>query len=308
MSPDGLQISSAHEHWSLAIHGIRDGVNKVIFETLDRPITLSIFSPDGSMFASVAMDSIINVWEASTGQLLKKFDNQLEGTTITFLAFSPDSTKIVFTCGDSSLQHVQMWHMKEDLVITIEDLDKAGVAAFFPSGIQLVTMSGTGAIRIWDITSNVPQQQLTLEDSVNSSREMARPYLLISSDSTRMVSSRYLWDIVNYQKLAEVSDPSAAMFTSNGHRVTLISERYGRTYVVTILDAITGASLYSDNYYEYAHISLTPTCLLCFDVYGGIEILDIESLSTPGPTIVQHLSCIYPPDQMMIRNPSWILK
>ena len=205
------------------------------------------------------------------------------------------------------MQQVQIWHMEDDSLTSFHDHDKAGAAAFFPNGTRLVTTSGTGTIRIWDIKSSVPLLELTLQDSFDPLMNLRprrtepaefRPcrYLLISSDGGRMLSSRHLWDLVNYRKLAEVYRPIAAIFTPNGHRVVFITEHSS----VSILDAITGAKLYYT--YGYAHISLMPTRCFCLDAHGGIDIFDIEC--HPAPIVVQRLSCIYPPDRMAVRDTS----
>ena len=89
VSPNGTQLVVAHKIWTLSLH-MPDGTDKFIFEAIDRPISLPTFSPDGSKFASVIGDTTINVWDTSSGNMLRV--SRKHGTKITFLAFSPDGT------------------------------------------------------------------------------------------------------------------------------------------------------------------------------------------------------------------------
>jgi len=284
VSPDGMRLAVAHEIWTLSLH-IPDGTDKIILEAIDRPISLPTFSPDGSKFASVIADTTINVWDTSSGNMSREF--RKHGAKITFLAFSPDGTRIIALCDDSSETTIEMWNVDANSVVTFDNYDTAQAAAFFPDGTRLVT-TASGAMRMWDITSNTPSLVSTLSDSKRHN------HLVISSDGTRLASSGGLWDIVNHQQLVSfrhwVADP---MFTSDGKCIAYIDDK-----TVHILDAITGTTLHQLT--GFTHISINSTRVLCLSVDGYIRILDTRCLPTS-----EFLSCVYSPDRMMVKARQW---
>src|SRR5882762_9574249 len=71
VSSDGMRLAVAHEIWTLSLHML-DGTDQIIFEAIDRRISLPTFSPDGSKFASVIANTTIGVWDTSSGNMLRE--------------------------------------------------------------------------------------------------------------------------------------------------------------------------------------------------------------------------------------------
>jgi WD40 repeat protein len=258
-----------------------DGTDKIILEAIDRPISLPMFSPDGSKFASVIADTTIHVWDTSSGNMLREC--RKHQAKITFLAFSPDGTRIIALCDYSTT--IEMWNVDVNSVVTFDNYDTAQAAAFFPDGTRLVTTSAN-EMRMWDLTSNNPSLVSTWSaDTYNN-------YLVISSDGTRLASSAGLWDIVNHRQLVSFYS-GAPMFTSDGKCVAYI---YFET--VHILDAITGTELHQLT--GFTHISINSTQVLCLSADGYICILDTRCLPPS-----ESLSCVYSPDCMMVKKLQW---
>jgi hypothetical protein len=290
VSSDGTRLAVAHEIWTLSLH-MPDGVDRIIFEAIDRCISLPTFSPDGSKFASVIADTTINIWDTSSGNMSREF--RKHGAKITFLAFSPDAIRIIALCDDSSETTIEMWNVDANSVVTFNNYDIATAAAFFPDGTRLVTTSVSGAMRMWDITSNTPSLISRLSASTLDNH-LVIYHLVISSDGTRLASSGGLWDIVNHRQLVSFTSDTAPMFTSDGKCIAYIG--YFRT--VYILDAITGTTLYQLT--GFTHISINSTRLLCLSVDGYIHILDTRCLPAS-----EFLSCVYPLDCMMVKELQW---
>jgi WD40 repeat protein len=283
VSPDGTRLVVAHEIWTLSLH-MPDGTDKFIFEAIDRPISLPTFSPDGSKFASVIGDTTINVWDTSSGNVLRA--SRKHGTKITFLAFSPDGTRIITICDDLSETTIEMWKLDANSVITFDNYDTAQAAAFFPDGTRLVTTSASRAMRMWDLTSNTPSLVSTLPASTHDN------HLVISSDGTRLALSGGLWDIVNHRQLVSFEwSTRAPMFTSDGKCIAYID----CFKTVHILDAITGTALYRLT--GFTHILINSTRLLCLSADGYICILDTRCLPAS-----EFLSCVYSPDCMIVNE------
>ena len=266
-----------------------DSTGDVIFEILDSPIRLPTFSPDGSRFAAVVADRVIYVWDTITRNLLTK--SQKYSSDIRSLVLSPDGTRIILTChSDSSEKAFQIWFVTEDLAVTLaEDGVSSMSAAFFPDGMRFLTSANR--VCIWDMPSTTPVLVSTLTADGWSN------YTSISSDGARLSVCGGLWDLVNGRQITSYTEGTgAAQFSPDCKLVALVG--YGGIH---ILDAITGAGLYKSHLFSPRQLSfsLDSTRLLTLD-YGRHQVLDLRSLPTSIGT--ESLSCVYPPDCMMIQS------
>jgi WD40 repeat protein len=289
VSPDGTRLATAHKRWTLTLRDMANGTDKVVFEILDSPMCLPTFSLDGSKFALVVADMSIYIWDTITGHLLGK--SQKHQAVIRSLALSPDGAQIVSICGHSSEATAQTWQVGEDLGIIFDTYkDPPESAAFFPDGARFITTSESGTIRVWDITPTTPLSVLK-----PILRRFESTNIAISSDGTRLISDCRLWDIINCQVLKSLN-ASIAKFSPDGTRVALTSSND-----VQILDAITGAILYQRSGFVFIgdmSFSLDSTRLFYWNFNGTVRIMDLRHLPTSVNTEV--LSCVYPPDCMMI--------
>jgi WD40 repeat protein len=291
VSPDGTRLAVAHKRWTLTLRDVANGTDKVVFEILDSPMYFPTFSLDGSKFALVVADMSIYIWDTITGHLLGK--SQKHQAVIRSLALSPDGAQIVSICGHSSETTVQMWsEVGEDLGIIFDTYkDPPTSAAFFPDGARFITKSESGTMRVWDMTPTTPLLVLksTLPTFISTN-------IAISSDGTRLISDSRLWDIINCQVLKSLN-AFVAKFSPDGTRVALTSGND-----VQILDAITGAILYQRSGFAFGRdmsFSLDSTRLLHRNSNGIVCIMDLRHL--PTSVNAEVLSCVYPPDCMMIQ-------
>jgi len=58
------------------------------------------FSPDGQRIVTASMDKTARVWDAETGQELRKFEGHTK--TVTCVAFSPDGKRIATASVDKT--------------------------------------------------------------------------------------------------------------------------------------------------------------------------------------------------------------
>jgi WD40 repeat protein len=288
VSPDGTRLAVAHKRWTLTLRDVTNSTDKVVFEVLDSPMRSASFSPDGSKFALV-VDMSIYIWDTITGHLLGK--SQKHGVAIRDLALSPDGTRII---SISSEDTAQTWQIGEDLGIIFDTCGDPPISAvFFPDGARFITISKSGTIRVWDITSTT---SLSVVHKLPLLSFSWTDGLAISSDGTRLISKRYLWDIINCQVLKSFY-AFAAKFSPDGTRAA-IALRTG----VQILDANSGAVLYQQYVFGFGDMSfsLDSTRLFCWTFDGIVCITDLTCLPTSVNTEV--LSCVYPPDSIMIQS------
>jgi WD40 repeat protein len=294
VSPDGTRLAVAHRCWSLTLHGVIDSTDKIVFEILDRPIHSPTFSLDGSKFALVVANMLINIWDTITGDHLGR--SQKHGAVIESLALSRDGTRNLSICDHSSEATVQTWQVGEDSGIIFDTNGDPPISAtFFPDGARFITTSKSGTIRMWDMASSTPLSVL-FESTLPL--HLWRNDFAISSDGTRLISCYFLGDIVNCQVLKSF-DAMAAKFSPDGACVALV---LGAD--VQILDAVTGAILQVYQLYTFGYgrisFSLDSTRLFCWTYDGIGRVIDLTCSPTSVNTEV--LSCVYPPDRMMIQS------
>jgi WD40 repeat protein len=264
-------------------------MSDVIFEILDSPICLPTFSPDGSRFAAVVARGVIHVWDTITHNLLRI--SQKYSANIRSLVLSPDGTRIILICSYSSEMTVQIWLITEDLTITLNgDWHSSTSAAFFPDGMRFLTTTEEN-ISIWDMPSTTPVLVSTLTS------DWLGDYASISSDGARLILHDGLWDLVNGRRITSYTGgTSTAEFSPDCKLVAL-----GGYDGVHILDATTGARLYKSHLFSLRQLSfsLDSTRLLAVCDDGHAQVLDLTSL--PTSVGAESLSCVYPPDCMMIQ-------
>ena len=266
---------------------VANSTGDVIFEILDSPIDLPTFSPDGSRFAAVVADGVIHVWDTITHNLLRK--SQKHSAGIQSLVLSPDGTRIILIPGYGSETTVQIWLVTEDLTITLNKVSTS--TAFFPDGMRFLT--NANKICIWDMPSTTPVLVSTL-----TSRGWSN-YASISSDGAWLILSDGLWDLVNGRRITSYTEGTSTAEFSPDCKV-VATGGYGGVH---ILDATTGAELYKSHlfYPRQLSFSLDPTRLLTLD-HEHAHVLDLRGLPTSVGT--ESLSCVYPPDCMMIQSQS----
>ena len=261
----------------------------VIFEILDSPIGLPTFSPDGSRFAAVVADRVIHVWDTITRNLFRKSKEQ--NADIQSLVVSSDGMRIIPIYHYLSEMTVQIWLVTEDLAVTLdEDGVRSTSAAFFPDGRRFLANTDN-IVCIWDMPSTTPVLVSTLTSGMWGGRAS------ISSDGARLILNDGLWDLVNGWRITSYTkDATFAEFSPDCKFVAI-----GSYDGVHILDATTGAELYRSQLFSprQPSFSLDSTRLLTLH-YEHTQVLDLRSLPTSVGT--KSLSCVYPPDYMMIQS------
>lgn len=130
--------------------GYAPGLKQVLDGHNRAPVNVVAYSPDGRLLASGGLDNAIALWDASTGDLIRR----LEGHTsaIRSLAFAPDG------------KHLLSGSTKDDRRILLWDVDSGAILKTFtgmqdaitgiavrPDGRAFATGSPAGSLALWDI-------------------------------------------------------------------------------------------------------------------------------------------------------------
>jgi WD40 repeat protein/serine/threonine protein kinase len=111
------------------------------------------FSPDGKRIASSDRDGMIRLWDAATGQLLRKISAH-EGVVYS-IAFSPDGQCIASGSVDGT---VKLWDAEtgRELNTLEEQTTEVHSVTFSPDGQRLATVRGTreaAEVKIWEVAT-----------------------------------------------------------------------------------------------------------------------------------------------------------
>jgi len=166
----------------------------------DKRVWSVAYRPDGEMIASGAQNAVIILWDAQTGQEIRRLEdghNPAEGR-IYGLAFSPDGQTLISGGSDGDLV---LWDVATGDILQTFEGHTAGVwaVAFAPDGQSVFSSSADTNIFRWDVANGtILQRYVGHTDQVIS--------FDISPDGTRLVSGGFdslvrVWDVESGQEL-----------------------------------------------------------------------------------------------------------
>lgn len=102
-APDGARIATSSAVWSVRFWDVATKKWQPMLDPAHTPARAIAFAPDGRILASRsgAANSKINLWDATSGKLLRAIETKL---TLTTLAFAPDAKSLLAAAGDGTLR------------------------------------------------------------------------------------------------------------------------------------------------------------------------------------------------------------
>jgi len=118
------------------------------------PVTAVSFSHDGTLIVSCAMDGLIRIWDADSGQCLKTLVDD-DNPMCSHVLFSPNSRYVLASTQDST---IRLWNYQTSRCLKTytghTNRTYSLVAAFSTTGGQyIVSGSEDAKIYIWDLQS-----------------------------------------------------------------------------------------------------------------------------------------------------------
>ena len=192
--------------------------------TTNHTLTLK-FSHDGRKLATGIMDTTVQLWDASTREVLRVFQKPIEGniwgvpwenpedviknpmkneynSIPAALALSPDG--ILLACGSED-STIKLWNTvtSELWAIFTGHLSDVGMLVFSPDGNTLASASDDGTVRFWDIKlRKAINTQITGHMSIRTASMLKDSYRLVSVLDPGIIS---VWDLKNSLKTTSIS-------------------------------------------------------------------------------------------------------
>jgi RNA polymerase sigma factor (sigma-70 family) len=239
-SPDGKTLAVGHGNAEgpnlLSLWDVGTGKELRGIEAHGRQNVNSVaFSPDGKTLASGGDDRTIASWDATTGNLFWRSENQ---GAVAAVAFRPDGKTIV-SGGEGGVIHIWDTSTGTELSQMKGSEDKVTVVAVSPDGKVLASGGNDPTLRLWDIATG------------KELRNMETPCergLAFAPDGRTLASSGHdcvirLWDVATGKEIRRTADQpthSAIAFSPDGK--TLASGGLN-DFSVRIWDAATAREL-----------------------------------------------------------------
>lgn len=172
-----------------------------------------VYSADGKLLASGSSEGRIIVWNIELNTLAVALKDLLQGTCITSLAFSPNTSWL----ASGSLEEIRIWNvitgdMGEEPFHGHGDFVRS--VNFSPDGSRIVTGSDDGAIRIWSLeTREEVMSPLRQEHPITS--------VMYSRDGSQILSASHygvtFWNSLTGKPIISTSRPINILneFTKN---------------------------------------------------------------------------------------------
>jgi WD40 repeat protein len=281
------------------------------------------YSPDGKMIATASLDKTARLWDAATGQELRRLSHP---AGVAHVSFSPDGTRLATGAVDGL---VRLWDVVSGQeLFTIRAATEAPVEpfqvlflAFSPDGkILTTTANGESEVKFWNSTSGA--ELFTISDpkwlGVAPGVDLVATTIVFSPDGTRLAISLdsggaglggiEIWDVATRRKVQTLAgrfDPLLPMdFSPDGMR---LAATWGPNELSTVWDVSSGNLLFSltlDNSGNDIHYSADGKRLLSAGSGGRVKVFDAETgdelLVLVGHTgIINKVSerpgCVQPP-------------
>ncbi len=154
----------------------QQGVPRVVINSMGHSAKVQNlnFTPDGSKIISISEDKTIRVWNAGTGEMLKKFESEIGDGSKGMLyasALSPDGTLLAvagFTVTPDNQVYIAIIDINKGVQVAtaLGHTNVINSLAFTGDGKYLVSGSDDGTLKVWTVDATSPNYKVAL--SINA--------------------------------------------------------------------------------------------------------------------------------------------
>jgi WD40 repeat protein/serine/threonine protein kinase len=249
-SPDGKRVASTGEKlriWEAATGGEVPEFKGVADLNDVNDVMNVCFSPDGRFLAAGSENDTVRLWDGASGKALSPLEGpakdrpvgELTGDRakdmnwITWVCFSPDSTRLAASAGASG---VLVWDVAKGgrpLFDFTGHAGKVNAVCFSPDGKRLASAGEDHTVRLWDLETG--REALVLNGHTKSVAAV-----VFSPDGKRLASGAAdgtvrVWDAGSGQLVFILPVPEAAVsgvaFSPDGERLVAAAGRTVRVWV-----------------------------------------------------------------------------
>jgi WD40 repeat protein/tRNA A-37 threonylcarbamoyl transferase component Bud32 len=149
-SRDGKRLASAAKDQTIRIWDPAEGRELQVLRGHEDMVIGVAWCPDGTRLGSVSADGTFRLWDARTGRALRSFDDGRTNVSYSEIAFSADGRWVAYGSGRQDEIFVRDVATGE-LIHALTGSDSVTGLAFSPDGKRLVSSSGDGVLRLWDL-------------------------------------------------------------------------------------------------------------------------------------------------------------
>ena len=144
-SPDGSRVASGDSVGIVRIWDPDTGEGTIALAGHAGSVNAVAYSPDGSRIASAGGDGTVRIWDPQKAAQTRVITDDSEA--MLSVTYSPDGSEIVWGGDDG----VRIWDTRSKEGFLLNGTVRwARSVAYSPDGSRIVTVSGEGAVRIWD--------------------------------------------------------------------------------------------------------------------------------------------------------------
>jgi WD40 repeat protein len=161
VSPDGNTVLSGFAPTGIILWNLETGEEIRRFkdpseEFMQRVEGLA-FTPDGQYFVSGSFDGSVRLWDVQTGEQIREYPTKGDSPTHR-VAISPDGNFVIAAFGlpdivGEGTRAVIMWDLEsgEEIQRFEGHADWVRGVSFSPDGTQIISSSGDGTVRLWNV-------------------------------------------------------------------------------------------------------------------------------------------------------------
>lgn len=146
------------------------------------------FSHDGLKLASVAMDSIIRIWDVKTGGVEKSLNRERAEIPVS-LSFSPDGQALAAgTAGGEAI----LWRLADSAVIQRINAHRGSIPSikFSNDGRNLITAGMDQTARLWDVATGVLKEAKYVDQPVERLMLTGNGQMMVTMNNMKVASYR----------------------------------------------------------------------------------------------------------------------